>query len=82
MTMVFIQFAFLRKVDVNKLSFRLVLWGSISLLISESIVALVNFYGLHLPYNEIYVILIYGLSQYLIVVGITKEIKKEIKQID
>lgn len=67
--------AYLRKNKVNLLSYRLVLLGAISFMVSDSILALNKFYQT-IPWSNISIMITYALAQYLIVIGILK-LKKE-----
>ena len=67
-----LQVAFLRKEAVNFLSYMLVLFGLELLVIGESVLALKMFYQ-DIPYQDILTILLYGVSQYFIILGILKE---------
>ena len=68
-------FAYLRKNDVNKMSYYLVFLGMFSFLISEIVMVLKTFY-IHIPYNQTVIMLSYGVAQYLIVLGIINEKKQ------
>jgi len=70
-----LQMAFLRKNDVNNLSYYLVFIGVLVSIVSDSITGISSFYFPELPYHKLAIMLFYGLSQYLIVLGISKEIK-------
>ena len=72
-SMVLALFAYLRKDDVNYTSYILVLLGVLTFVICDTIGVLQSFYDENLPYHEITVMLFYGISQYLIVLGIVKE---------
>lgn len=74
-SIIVLQLAFLRKNDVNRLSYYLVFIGMIVSMLSDSITALKTFYMPNFAYEKITIMLFYGISQYLIVLGITKEIK-------
>ncbi|MBU2929599.1 lysoplasmalogenase [Winogradskyella psychrotolerans] len=63
--------AYLRKDNVNILSYGLVFLGALFFLISDSILALNKFYE-PLAYSNITIMLSYALAQYLIVIGILK----------
>jgi len=67
------QFAYLRRYEVNKISYMLVLIGVIFSMFSDSITILKEFYDDNIAYNQYTIMLFYGLSQYFIIVGITKE---------
>lgn len=71
--MLLMQFAYLRKAEVNTTSFWLVLIGVIAFMIADSINILKMFYNSSIAYNKITVMFFYGLAQYLIVLGILKE---------
>ena len=70
-----IQAAFLRYKVVNNYSFILVFSGALLFLLSESILALNKFY-MPLPFKNILIMLFYGISQLLIILGIINEQKK------
>ena len=70
-----IQAAFLRYKVVNNYSFILVFTGALLFLFSESLLALNKFYT-PVPYKNILVMMIYGVSQLLIIMGILREQKK------
>lgn len=71
--MLLMQFAFLRKNEVNTSSFWLVMIGVFLSMIADSINILKTFYNPMIAYNKITVMLFYCLSQYLIIVGGLKE---------
>ncbi len=68
-----IIFAYLRKGEVNTLSYYWVLIGMMFSVLSDSITALKTFYDKNIAYHLITIMLFYGLSQYFIVSGIVKE---------
>ena len=70
-----VLFAFLRKNEVDVKSYVLVLAGVVVAIISDSITVLQSFYNPNFPYHKILIMLIYGISQYLIVIGIVEEKK-------
>jgi len=72
-----LQFAFLRKNDVNTLSYRLVFSGTLLALISDTITGFKMFYMPDFPMEKFLIMFFYSLSQYLIFVGLVKEVKKE-----
>ncbi len=74
-----LQFAFLRKNDVNNQSYLLVFIGIIMSIMSESLIALDMFYYPGFAFSEFTIMLTYGIAQYLIVLGIVKEVKEEDK---
>ncbi|WP_452599894.1 lysoplasmalogenase family protein [Pontimicrobium sp. MEBiC01747] len=74
--MILAQFAYLRKNEVNKISYWLVLVGVILSMFSDSLTILKQFYDNSIAYNHITIMLFYGMSQYFIVLGIVKERKK------
>ncbi len=74
--MLLMQFAYLRKNEVNLTSFWLVLLGVIFSMVSDSINILKMFYDPSIAYNKITIMFFYGLSQYLIILGILKETSK------
>lgn len=71
-----ILFAFLRKNEVNRISYILVLIGVFFTVICDSISLLQSFYSPDFPYHEILIMLFYGISQYFIVLGLIKEKKQ------
>lgn len=71
-TLIAIQFAFLRKYAVNKRSYQLVIIGMLLLLVADTSSVLSNFYY-RLPYQEVGTMFFYGLSQFLIVLGLVRE---------
>ncbi len=75
-SVIVLQFAFLRKVDVNKLSYLLVFIGIVLSILSDSITALKIFYIPNFAYEKITIVLFYGIGQYLIVLGVMKEVKQ------
>jgi len=66
------QMAFLRKDVVNFKSYIMVLAGVELLVVGESVMALKMFYD-DIPYQDIIVMLFYGLAQYLVISGLLKE---------
>lgn len=66
-----VTFAFLRKGNVNPLSFKLILIGAFFFMVSDSILALNKFYQ-PIPLSNISIMVTYSLAQYLIVLGILK----------
>ena len=75
-SVILLQFAFLRKADVNKMSYLVVFIGTVLCIVSDSITALKIFYLPNFAYEKITIMLFYGIGQYLIVYGITKEVKQ------
>ncbi|WP_170234419.1 MULTISPECIES: lysoplasmalogenase [Bizionia] len=69
-------FAFLRKQAVNKISFIVVLCGVFSFSLSETITAL-KMFSSGLPYDDFFIMVFYGVAQYLIVLGLLAENRKE-----
>ena len=63
--------AFLRQGRVSKLSYRLVFFGAIMFMVSDSILALNKFYQ-PLPYSNIWIMFTYAIAQYVIIIGIFK----------
>lgn len=61
--------AFLRKSAVSNFSYLLVVFGAISFLLSDSILAINKFY-VAIPLSGIWIMVTYALAQYLIVLGI------------
>lgn len=72
-SMLLALFTFLRKEVVDKLSYLLVLFGVISSILADSITVLQTFYDENFGYHQYTIMLFYGLFQYLVVLGITKE---------
>lgn len=70
-------FAFLRKGDVNTKSFVIVLIGVTIAIICDSIAVIQSFYYNSFPLHEMLIMLLYGLSQYLIIIGLIEEKKQE-----
>lgn len=71
-TLMAFQFAFLRKGDVSHQSYLFVLIGMFLLLLADTSSVLSAFYK-RFQYQWIVTMLLYGFSQYLIVVGLIKE---------
>jgi uncharacterized membrane protein YhhN len=67
-----LQLAYLRKNAVSKISYQLVLIGALISMVSDTVTALKEFYTA-IPFQEITIMLFYGISQYFIILGITKE---------
>ncbi len=63
--------AYLRKGEVNKLSYNFIFAGAILFMISDSLLA-VNKFQMPLPLANISIMLTYALAQFLIVLGILK----------
>lgn len=70
-------FAFLRQWYVNKKSFFIVFSGVVISLISDTLIAIDTFAIRDFIYENIATMLFYGLSQYLIVFGVTEAVLKE-----
>lgn len=77
--MLIMQFAYLRRGEVNVISFWLVIFGVIAFMIADSINILKMFYNPLIAYNKITVMFFYCLAQYLIVLGILKENNNAVK---
>ena len=73
MVLTVIIFSLLRKNEVSKKSYILVLVGVFFSLFSDTIAALKSFYDSGFAYPTITIMLFYGLSQYFIVIGVVKE---------
>jgi len=73
MVLTVIIFGLLRKNAVPPTSYYLVLIGILISVFSDSITALKSFYDEDIAYQAITIMLFYGLSQYLIVLGIVRE---------
>lgn len=69
------QAAYLRYSLVNSTSYYLILFGALLFLLSQSIVALNNFYK-EVPYKNILIMLFYGVSQLFIILGLLSEKRK------
>jgi uncharacterized membrane protein YhhN len=63
--------SFLRKHAVSSFSYKMVVFGALSFLISDSILAINKFY-IDVPLSGIWIMITYALAQYLIVIGILK----------
>ncbi|WP_299123330.1 lysoplasmalogenase [uncultured Winogradskyella sp.] len=63
--------AFLRKNNVNTLSYNLVFAGAIFFMLSDSILAINKFHQ-PIPWSNISIMITYALAQYLIILGILK----------
>ncbi len=74
------QFAYLRRNVVLRKSFWMVLTGVFFSIVSDSISVLQAFYDKDFGYHQITIMLFYGISQYLIVVGIVLEHNPELKK--
>jgi len=72
-----LQIAYLRKNAVNFKSYMLVLIGLEIFVVGESVMAIKMFYQ-DIPYQDIMTMVFYGLSQYLIILGLIKEETKVI----
>lgn len=75
-TLIAVQFAFLRRYAVNNKSFVLVMAGILLLLGADTSAVLSRFYN-RFPYQEVATMLLYGLSQFLIVLGLVHEKKNK-----
>ena len=76
--MLVLQFTHLRKSEVDRRSYLIVGLGVFCSVFADSISVLHTFYSNGIFYEEISVILFYGISQYLIVMGILEEkVKKD-----
>ena len=75
-SLLLIQFAFLRKDVVNRISYLYVFFGIIFYMFCESMMAIKTF-KMDLPMQDILIMLFYGIAVYLIIFGIVKEHKKE-----
>ncbi len=76
-TLLAVQFAFLRRGAVSKGSYQLVIFGIFFLLTADTLSVLSGFYA-YWPYERFVTMIIYTISQYLIVMGLVKE-RKEAK---
>jgi len=73
--MMLMQFAYLRKNEVNSESFWFVIFGVIASMIADSLDILKMFYDPEIAFNKITIMFFYCLSQYLIILGVLKETK-------
>ena len=78
--MLLLQFAYLRRTEVNANSFWLVMIGVVAFMIADSINILKIFYNPLIAYNKITVMFFYCLAQYLIVLGILKETNNKVQK--
>ncbi|WP_256935170.1 lysoplasmalogenase family protein [Olleya sp. HaHaR_3_96] len=78
--MLLMQFAYLRKNEVNSESFWFVIFGVIASMIADSLDILKMFYDPEMAYNKITIMFFYCLSQYLIIIGVLKETKSSANQ--
>ncbi|NMH86681.1 lysoplasmalogenase family protein [Flavivirga algicola] len=74
-SLLLIQFAFLRKDVVDRISYLYVFFGVIFYMLSEGMMAIKTF-KMDLPMQDILIMLSYGISVYLIIFGIVKEHRK------
>ncbi|WP_397363133.1 lysoplasmalogenase family protein [Olleya sp. R77988] len=74
--MLLMQFAYLRKSEVNNKSFWLVIIGVVFSMVADNIDILKMFYDPSIAYNKITVMFFHGLSQYLIIMGVLEESNK------
>lgn len=65
----FLKLAYLRYKNVNSLSYRLILFGVILFTVAQILIALNRFHQA-LPYKDIAIMSLYGVSQLLIILGI------------
>lgn len=70
-------FAFLRQGSVDRKSFVLVFLGVIIALFSDAITAIDTFNIPNFFYENVALMLLYGLSQFLIVIGVTEAVKRK-----
>ena len=73
-SLILFLFAYLRKDDVNTKSYNIVIIAMVLLLLSEIIMALKTYY-ISFPFEDVSVMLFYGVAQFLIVYGILIEVK-------
>jgi len=71
-TLLMVQFAFLRKGSCNKKSYLHVFIGVLLYVFSESMLA-VKLFRMDLPLQDFLIMMLYGVSMYLIISGILKE---------
>ena len=76
-----LQLAYLRKHAVSKISYRMVIVGALITIISDSVTALKEFYAV-VPYQDILIMLFYGISQYFIIIGLAKGEQDELQLIN
>lgn len=79
LTLLMLQFAFLRKGVYNTTSFNSVFIGVLLFTISESIMAIKTF-KFPLPFEDVIIMLLYGMSVYFLVFGIINEKEGEQKE--
>ena len=72
LSLLMIQFAYLRKGVFNNKSYRYVLLGVTAFIISESIMAVKTFKQ-DLPFQDFLIMMLYGTAMYFIVLGIVSE---------
>ncbi|MBJ6367648.1 lysoplasmalogenase family protein [Snuella sedimenti] len=72
LSLLMVQFAYLRKGVFNKISYRYVFLGVITFIISESIMAVKTFRQ-DLPFQDFLIMMLYGTAMYFIVLGIVRE---------
>ncbi|PTX62049.1 putative membrane protein YhhN [Kordia periserrulae] len=65
----FLKIGYLRYKNVNTKSYRLVFWGIACFTIAQIVIGLNQFHNA-LPYKDVYIMLFYGTSQLLIILGI------------
>lgn len=75
-SLILFLFSYLRKNDVNNKSYNVVIVAMVLLILSEVIMALKTYYT-SLVFEDISVMLFYGIAQFLIVYGILIEVKVE-----
>ncbi len=73
-SLLLMQFAFLRRGVVDRVSYLYVFFGVIFYILCESMMAIKTF-RLDLPMQDILIMLLYGISVYLLILGIVKEHK-------
>ncbi|XMO86844.1 lysoplasmalogenase family protein [Algibacter sp. AS12] len=79
-TTLFVIFAFLRRDHVNRQSYNLVIIGVFFALGSDTLAALTSFYHSDIPFQNVAVMLFYGLSQLFIVLGVVRETNMAVEE--
>ena len=72
-----LMLAFLRKSDVDSKSYMLVFYGMLLSIIYEGLSGISAFSTIEVPFIDGLIMLFYGISQYLVVIGILNEVKTE-----
>lgn len=75
-----LMFAVLRKGEVNKKSYFIILIGVVIGILCDSITVIQSFHYEDFPFHRILTMLLYGISQYFIITGLIEEKKLEPKK--